>query len=970
LIEEWLPAAAIGVECLRERGSASALAPTTYLHVWWARRPLVASRAAVLGSLLPADFPRDVFERLLGFWGSSAEILTAASLLESARLWQRQIENPHGLRAFRQRLREQDFVTLDEALAAVWQSQVVVVDPMAGGGSIPLESARMGVTTIANEYNPVACALLEATVDIPFRYEPTLVARARKWGTELRHRFIKRMEALYPSHGIVPPLTYIYARTIPCPDTGYPTPLVPDWHLLRPKNGVAVVAVPEIDRTQGTWTVAIREVGRGAGQARTPPRPTYDRGKGISLFSGRQIPADYIKAQAQAGRLGSQLYAVAIKQGSRLRFEPPTPADLAALAAAEQELARRRPAWEASNVIPTERIPEGDKTKEPLARGITRWADMFSPRQLLAMGVLVEELRALRPEIVAAEGEEMARAIELLLALVLDKFVNYNCLHASWHAPRQVIRSMFDRHDYSFKPTFAEMAACGAGSGLEWAIDNVLTAYEEIAKLPRHPKARPSTVTLGSATSLPQLADRSVTAVVVDPPYADNVQYSELADFFYVWLKRTVGHHHPDWFATPLSSREEEAVVNVVRHRQPGERASDAKEHAHAFYTRLMTDAFREAHRVLRDDGVLTVMFTHKRQDAWENLFDSLISAGFQITATWPIKTESEHSLHQANKNAAQSTVLLVCRKRLPDAGVGIFTSNFRQEIRAAARAAAERLQRQGLNGVDQLVGAFGPAMAVYSRYDTVRTDTGEAVPVSRAIDEAAEAVSAWREAQLSQRALEGVDAESRFVVLCWDVLGAGTFRFNEAKLLGHAVGMDVDQLVAAGLVDKSGEWVSLLPAAKRRRPHAIRQPFLGGIETSASVKRADAVTIHPDDRSFRTAIDACHALALAYLEAGGGKAGEGAARSFVRRTGLRAESPAAILMEALVRAAPPAVRTPGRGAAPTYPEFAAWHALLEPVFGITPPDWSVALPLQPALPGIGGASDDDDSENEDEAEE
>ena len=228
-----------------------------------------------------------------------------------------------------------------------------------------------------------------------------------------------------------------------------------------------------------------------------------------------------------------------------------------------------------------------------------------------------------------------------------------------------------------------------------------------------------------------------------------------------------------------------------------------------------MTGTFRECHRILRDDGVLTVMFTHKKQEAWEALFTALISSGFTITATWPVKTESEHSLHQAKKNAAQSTVFLVARKRDPDAGTGYFDRAMQAEIRRRAESAADRLQKEGLNAVDQLVGSFGPALEVYSRYAEVRTDTGDEVGVDRAIDIASDAVSNWRIQQLAARGLEGVEAEGRFALLCWDVLGAAEFRFNEAKLLGHAVGMDVSQLVAAGLVTRSSDKIKILSASR-----------------------------------------------------------------------------------------------------------------------------------------------------------
>jgi adenine-specific DNA methylase len=371
-----------------------------------------------------------------------------------------------------------------------------------------------------------------------------------------------------------------------------------------------------------------------------------------------------------------------------------------------------------------------------------------------------------------------------------------------------------------------------------------------------------------------------------------------------------------------------------------------------------MTDTFKECRRILRDAGVLTVMFTHKKQEAWEALFNSLIRAGFIITATWPVKTESEHSLHQAKKNAAQSTVILVARKRPAGTGVGYFDSAMQQEIRNKARETAERLQSEGLNPVDQLVGSFGPAMEVYSRYDEVRTDTGIPVEVDRAINEASDAVSTWRIEKLASRGLAGVEPEGRFALLCWDVLGAAEFRFNEAKLLGHAVDMDVDQLVTAGLVTKSGDKIQMVPAKERRReraldPDEVTETLFGPVTISKKRTKKEILKIHPNDPRFRTALDACHALALRYIEAGGGPGGIGSARALARQQRWASDSPVAQLMKALIEAAPEALRHEKgkKSAAARFPEFRAWHALLEPLFGMTPPDWTEKPPAIMELP-------------------
>ena len=249
---------------------------------------------------ITAEFSREIFERLLGFWGTSRQIVEAQRLLDLTReRGELRIANPHGERAFKRGLRDDDLAQMRIATQALWGDQIIVIDTMAGGGSIPLESARLGLHTLANEYNPVACSVLEATVDYPFRFGTKLADGARKWAAILRERFNARIELFFPRKGALPTHCYLFARTVACPDTLHHTPLVPDWHLLIEGSSYRLVAEPVVDKADGTWSVRIREVGSGGGKLREAPKASYSDGKGISLFSGLQIPADYIKAKAQ-----------------------------------------------------------------------------------------------------------------------------------------------------------------------------------------------------------------------------------------------------------------------------------------------------------------------------------------------------------------------------------------------------------------------------------------------------------------------------------------------------------------------------------------------------------------------------------------------------------------------------------------------------------------------------------------------
>jgi putative DNA methylase len=318
--------------------------------------------------------------------------------------------------------------------------------------------------------------------------------------------------------------------------------------------------------------------------------------------------------------------------------------------------------------------------------------------------------------------------------------------------------------------------------------------------------------------------------------------------------------------------------------------------------------------------------------------------------------------------------VILVARKRPSGSGTGYFTEEMRAEIRLKARVTAERLKMEGLNAVDQLVGSFGPAMEVYSRYDRVKTDTGADIAVGAAIDEASDAVSKWRIEQLAENGLDGVEPEGKFALLCWDVLGAAEFRYNEATLLGKAVGMEVDTLIAAGLVTKSGDKIHIVPVKDRRRERPLEQEEadLLGIPIVAGKRRkkSDALKVHPNDPAFRTALDGCHALALRYLEAGGGAGGIGNAKELVRRQNWQTGSAVARLLEALVHAAPQAVRhDDGKktSAAAIFPEFRAWHELMKPLFGLQPPDWREKPNVAPELPLFGVNQDELAEDDEDE---
>ena len=918
LIEEWLPLQELGIEARREN-STGQHPPPNRLHVWWARRPLVVSRAAVLASLLPAwrpDWPEPLRRRFptrdaYHAWvrhllGIQEELQTAWSAIQRARATGQRIENPFtSSRAFTVSPSEDEMQDLLDVLRTAWNDTPVrVLDPMAGGGSIPLEALRLGLTVEANELNPVAAVILAATLDYPARFGDEFANDLARFGRELSVRVREELSAFYIRTRVdEEPLAYLWARTVACPQTGKPIPLSPNWWLQRDDRGRVAVRL----LVDPAWPACRFEIVSGPAAERAAEPGTIRRGVAVSPWTGEVVDGDYIKREAQAGRMGQQLYAVVVKTPKGVEFRTPTEADLAAAAAAEAELARRLPGWLARGLVPDEEIPVGNKTAEPLRYGMTRWRDLFAPRQLLALGTAVEALRALEPEIQAELPPDRARAVVTYLAFAIDKLADYNSRMSRLDVTRGVVKGTFDRHDFSMKWSHAEMAVVAAGKGLDWAIDQVVDAYRGIARLaqparlPLWQRAGGSPVerlrvTQGDARRLAHLPDGSIHLVCIDPPYYDNVQYAELSDFFYVWLKRTLGHHYPEWFATPLASKEDEAVANPARFAGLGRRA---RELARQDYERKMAAAFRECGRLLRPDGVLTVMFTHKQVDAWDALATALIEAGFQIVASWPVHTESEHSLHQARKNAARSTILLVCRKRPPGDGP-VWWDDLRGELSRWVRARAQELAAQGVGGVDLFLAAYGPALSVISaRWPvlTSTTDPATGKPLvlrpETALDLARREVLALRRERLLHGQRARFDPETDWYLLAWDTFRAVEFPADEARKLALAVGLDLEEDVIgrARLVQRNRDTVALLTPAERRRRGAV----------------------DPDTASFARLVDAVHTALLVYDEDGAPACG-----AFLRRAGLLQHPEFRQCLQALLEAVP---RTRGRDGAFLRPE-------------------------------------------------
>ncbi|MCK4816455.1 DUF1156 domain-containing protein, partial [bacterium] len=361
---------------------------------------------------------------------------------------------------------------------------------------------------------------------------------------------------------------YIWARTIACPGTGKPVPLSPNWWLQKGNDPIAVRLLAEANYRSCRFEIVH---GREAIQS-NPDQGTISRGTAISPWSGDTIDGDYIKGEAQAGRMGQQLYALSVQTGNGYEFRSATDNDLRAIRLAEKELESQLPKWEAKGLIPREPYPEVSTDPRPIRYGMRTWADFFSPRQLLALGTYLEVFHDVMQEVRKELSNEMADAVQTYLAFATDKACDHNSRMARWESTRNVIKGTFDRHDFSFKWSHAEMNLTIPGLGFDWALSQINDAYSGISNLAKNAQShffkKPEQdieqrvdIVRGLAQDLSDHKPGSIDLICVDPPYYDNVMYSECSDFFYVWMKRTLGSVYPQFFTDELTDKDNEAVA-------------------------------------------------------------------------------------------------------------------------------------------------------------------------------------------------------------------------------------------------------------------------------------------------------------------------------------------------------------------------------------------------------------------------
>ncbi len=827
LIESDFPLRSVSEESVREKNIRHGHIST--LHIWWARRPLAASRATALAALLPDD-PR-----------RREELLRLVAEVSPWEVANHSGAQPHpALQKARELIRE-----------AFEGRAPKVLDCFAGGGAIPLEALRLGCDTYALDYNPVAVLILKAVLEYPQRFgrpspvvplsrgfgrgsaggedQPRLLDAPRAganplleavqhWGNWVLEEARKELERFYPKDpdGSIP-VGYLWARTLPCqnPACGAEIPLLRQLWLARKDNKkVALQLIP--NRAARRVDFAIVE---GTAITFDPDEGTVARAHVRCPLCGGTIDDKTTRRLFREGKAGQRMTAVVLHQRGRTgkTYRVATDRDMECYQAAQAALeARRQALWAEWGLdpVPDEQIQmtgRGQVTT-PLF-GMTKFGDLFNARQKLALMTFAEKVRQAYSGIRGSqfgirdeEVEQFARTVATYVALAFDKLATHLCVLTRWRPDALSFERAFDRQalpmvwDYGEVNPFSDMRG-------SWDVDMTMQALTNLTHTPLvevTPQAHH-----GTATALPW-PDNYFDAVLTDPPYYDNVPYSDLSDFFYVWLKRTIGDLYPELFATPLTPKSQEIVQDP--NRQGG------KESAKAFFEQMLTEAFREIHRVLKPDGIAVIVFAHTTTEAWETVINALLEAGLYMTASWPIHTEMQARLNAQETASLASSIYMVCRKRT-SSEIGEYPK-VRREIEARVRQKLEQFWAEGIRGADFFMSAIGPAVEAFGKYARVEKLSGEPVSVAELLEYVRQVVSEFAlERVLQSPDLGGVDAESRFYLLWRWTYNHARIPFDEANKLARAVGAEISDLWArSGFVHKEKEYVRVLGPKERAR--------------------------------------------------------------------------------------------------------------------------------------------------------
>jgi len=781
LAEVDFPIAEVGKYALAEK--TRRMGTPHQLHLWWAWRPLAACRSVLLGLLLPdpcdphcpEDFKskaRNLLPRLMGKVGPKDDDLRKALLRFIADFANWKVAT------------HQVYLEVSRGLvkAAQGEEPPLVVDPFAGGGSIPLEALRLGCDAAGSDLNPVAATILNAKLNHIQRHGPSIGAALREAGAKLRHAVKADLADLYPvdSDGNEP-IAYIWARTVRCdsPNCGAEIPLLRSFWLSK-KRGRQRALRYEVVRNPGSVPEIKLHIFEPK-NAREVPSPTVSQAKATCLACNTVMPADRVRAQlrnqrgggdvqldSESKRIGgARLVAVVyLKRGTTGRhYRLPTTVDYAGVAKAFQQLKvleKETTSFEGLSPYPDEPLPpRGTLGFRVQLYGMSEWGDLFTARQKVAFATIARHVRSF------AQSRRVPETLHALLAMVCSKLADRCNSIVNWSVGVECPNQIFKGNAIPMGWDFAESNLLSSSSAsIEQTVDNIARNAEATYIT----GARPASPDLASATDSP-LPDEAASIWFTDPPYYDSVPYADLSDFFYVWIKRALP---PNAFSrdpfkpeNPLTPKDQEAV-------QDESKKVDGRIKDRAFFEDTMAEAFKEGCRVLRPDtGIGCVVFAHKTTEGWEALLSGMIRGGWVITGSWPIATERAARVRARDSAALETSVHLVCRPRPENAPVGDWADVLR-ELPNRVGDWMERLQGEGVRGADLVFACIGPALEIFSRYRKVETADGSEVTLAEYLEKvwevvgrlALEQVLGTAEAKARNGAAGAIEEDARLTAL------------------------------------------------------------------------------------------------------------------------------------------------------------------------------------------------------------
>ncbi len=674
LIEEYFPARELSQQARREKKGHP---PTYQMHYWWSRKPLVVSRAAVLASVLSPSMDLTVFHKLLGFDSAAPPYMRSYTAAEKECLSNMKVP-PSG--------------------------QALVVDPFAGGGSIPFEVLRAGFSCVSLDINPVAWLIQKVTLEFPRRFGPTFSVTIEQHARKVINRVADTLGRFYPVLDGKTAIAYLYAWEVQCPSCGAQVPLVNSWKLVaKPptksgEEGKYVFLKPVYDATKKFVFTSVEIKGQA-------PKGNCVRARGQCLNPEcmAKIPNESIRQQIREHPVERLLAVVVAGNNGKEYFLPPT-TQLGAIQRAEVHWRENAETYFQEDAVPREAIPS-DPRAATIYLYLDTWDQVANPRQRLVLAELVRAIRVVTEEAISALGSDQGNAVAMYLACLLAKHLNRNCRITSWDVQGEKIVHACSNKLNALQWNHAEINPFADVSGsLEYSLQDILAGYSfastELA--PRPGQTLPElTIANAPVSALESLVPQPVDLIITDPPYYDDAPYGEISEFFFAWESRAIGKFlsaENHLFASHVTPKAEDISVSRAR---KGNHFGDA-----------FVKACLALNQVLAEGGRLVMFFAHSGWDAWNAVLEALIRAHFEITATWPVHTESL-GITNTGKTSSLSSLVLIARK---------FTSQEQNTVQTLPKDLSDlllghwdekmpRFWRMGFRGLDLLAGATGIAL-------------------------------------------------------------------------------------------------------------------------------------------------------------------------------------------------------------------------------------------------------------------